>query len=60
MIHAQIKSVKSLHPCKSLPIRQVGVIQTIYEIAKALDGGLKVATMKGKGTEFVIIQLPAV
>ncbi|MFM9910611.1 MAG: hypothetical protein ACKVOW_14760 [Chitinophagaceae bacterium] len=54
------QSVKSINPWQSLPTGQAGVIQTIYEIAKALDGGLKVATMKGKGTEFVIIQLPVV
>lgn len=30
-----IKSVKSLHQCKSLPCRQAGVIQTIYDIVKA-------------------------
>lgn len=58
LIHAQIKPVKSIHPCKSQPTGQAGGIQTIYEIVKAHDGELKVATMKGKGTEF-IIQLPA-
>ena len=48
----KIKSVKSLNPCKS-------VIQTGYDIVKAHGGELKVETIEGMGTEF-IIQLPIV
>ena len=46
------KSVKSINPCKS-------VIQTGYDIVKAHGGELKVETIEGMGTEF-IIQLPIV
>ena len=47
----KIKSVKSIHPCKS-------VIQTSYDIVTKGHGGeLKVETKEGKGTTF-IIQLP--
>jgi len=45
-----MKSVKSIHPCKS-------VIQTIYDIVKAHGGEIKVETKEGEGSEFVI-QLP--
>jgi K+-sensing histidine kinase KdpD len=48
----KIKSVKSINPCKS-------VIQTGYDIVKAHGGELKVETIEGMGTEF-IIQLPIV
>lgn len=44
------KSVKSIHPCKS-------VIQIIYDIVKAHGGEIKVETKEGEGSEF-IIQLP--
>jgi signal transduction histidine kinase len=43
----KIKSVQSIHPCKS-------VIQTNYDIVKAHHGELKVDTEVGKGTSFVI------
>ena len=46
----KIKSVKSIHPCKS-------VIQTIYDIIKAHGGEIKVETKEGEGSEF-IIKLP--
>ena len=42
---------------KSLPCRQAGVIQIIYDIVKAHGGELKVQTREGGGAEF-IIQLP--
>jgi signal transduction histidine kinase len=48
----KIKSVKSINLCKS-------VIQTGYDIVKAHGGELKVETIEGMGTEF-IIQLPIV
>jgi signal transduction histidine kinase len=47
-----MKSVQSIHPCKS-------VIQTNNDIVKAHSGELKVETKEGIGTEF-IIQLPIV
>ena len=47
-----MKSVQSIHPCKS-------VIQTIYDIIKAHGGELTVETKEGEGSEF-IIQLPVV
>ena len=60
--NANIKSVKSLNPCKS-------VIQTIYDIVKAHGGEIKVETKvdvadpglsgKGEGSEFTIL-LPTV
>jgi signal transduction histidine kinase len=43
-----IKSVQSFHPCKS-------VIQTIYDIVKAHGGELKVQTIEGEGSEFIIV-----
>ena len=48
-----IKSVQSIHPGKSLPGRPAGVIQTIYDIAKAHGGvpiaiGMKVASKEGE------------
>ena len=46
----KIKSVKSIHPCKS-------VIQTSYDIVKENGGEIKVNTKDGEGTEFTI-QLP--
>jgi len=51
----KIKSVQSIHPCKS-------VIQKIYDIVKAHGGvpiaiGMKVETKEGEGSEFVI-ELP--
>jgi signal transduction histidine kinase len=46
------KSVKSINPC-------ISVIQTGYDIVKAHGGELKVETIEGIGTEF-IIQLPIV
>ena len=46
------KSVKSIHPCKS-------VIQTSYDIIKAHGGEIKVESKEGEGSEF-IIQLPIV
>lgn len=42
-----IKSVKSIHPCKS-------VIQTIYDIVKAYSGDLKVEIKEGEGSTFII------
>ena len=50
----KIKSVKSIHPCKS-------VIQTIYDIVKAHGGELsvgscgKVETKENEGTTFIIV-----
>lgn len=44
------KSVKSINPCQS-------VIQTIYNIVKALGGELKVETKENEGSEFNI-QIP--
>ena len=54
-----IKSVKSENPC--LPARQACkfVIQTSYDIVKTHGGELKVESMEGKSTEF-IIHLPNV
>ena len=46
----KLKSVQSIHPCKS-------VIQTIYDIVKAHGGELKVETKEGETTEF-IVKLP--
>ena len=46
------KSVQSVHLCKS-------VIQTSYDIVKAHGGEIKVETIEGEGSEF-IIQLPIV
>jgi signal transduction histidine kinase len=48
----KIKSVQSIHPCKS-------VIQTSYDIVKAHGGELKVETKEGEGSEFIIL-LPVV
>ena len=47
-----MKSVKSIHPCKS-------VIQTSYDIVKAHGGvpiaiGIKVETKENEGTAFTI------
>jgi len=39
---------------KSLPARQTGVIQTIYDIVKAHGGELKVETKDGEGSTFII------
>ena len=41
------KSVQSKNPCKS-------VIQTTYDIVKAHGGELKVETLEGEGTTFII------
>ena len=46
------KSVQSVHLYKSM-------IQTSYDIVKAHGGEIKVETIEGEGTEF-IIQLPIV
>jgi sensor histidine kinase regulating citrate/malate metabolism len=46
------KSVKSIHPCKS-------VIQTSYDIVKAHGGDFKAATKEGQGSAFVV-SLPVV
>jgi hypothetical protein len=63
-----MKSVESINPCQTLPVRQAGVVQTIYEIVKAHDGELKVETKearpdypvgRGEGSEF-IIQFPLI
>jgi len=43
----KIKSVQSIHPCKS-------VIQTSYDIVKAHGGEIKVETKENEGTEFII------
>jgi hypothetical protein len=51
------KSVKSINPYKSLPVRQAGVIQTIYDIVKAHVGELKVESEKGTGTVFTVLLL---
>ena len=45
-----MKSVQSINPIKS-------VIQTSYDIVKAHGGELKVETIQGEGSTF-IIQLP--
>ncbi len=42
-----MKSVKSINQCKS-------VIQTSYDIIKAHGGEIRVETMEGEGTEFMI------
>jgi light-regulated signal transduction histidine kinase (bacteriophytochrome) len=47
-----IKSVQSIHPCKS-------VIQTNYDIVKAHDGAMKVETKEGEGSGFIVV-LPVV
>ena len=47
----KMKSVQSLHPCKS-------VVQTIYDIVKAHGGELRVETKANEGSEFIIL-LPA-
>jgi signal transduction histidine kinase len=47
-----IKSVQSIHPCKS-------VIQTSYEIVKAHGGAFKVETKEGEVSAFVVL-LPVV
>lgn len=39
-----------------MPITKI-TVKTIYDIVKAYGGELKVETMEGEGTEF-IIQLP--
>lgn len=43
-----IKSVKSKKQCKS-------VIQTSYDIVKAHGGEIKVESMEGDGSEFIIL-----
>ena len=48
----EMKSVKSINLCKS-------VVQTIYDIAKAQGGELKMESKEGEGSEFIII-LPMV
>ena len=45
-----MKSVKSINPCKS-------VIQTIYDIAKAHGGEVKVESKEREGSEFIILLL---
>jgi len=52
-----MKSVKSIRSCKSLPGRQAGVIQTIYDIVKTPGEELIVETIELEGTTF-IIKLP--
>jgi len=42
-----MKSVKSIHPCKS-------VIQTSYDIVKADGGEIKVINKEAEGSEFII------
>ena len=59
------KSVQSKNPCQSLPCRQAGVIQTIYDIIKAHEGELKVETVTANtvvqsekdstGSKFIIV-----
>jgi hypothetical protein len=44
----KMKSVQSIHPCKS-------VIQTIYDDVKVHGGELKVETKEGESTEFIIL-----
>ena len=53
------KSVKSLNPYPSLPVRQAGVILTFYDIVKAHGGELKVETKEAVGSKFIIL-LPIV
>ena len=43
-----IKSVKSMHPCKS-------VIQTNHDIVKSHGGELKAETKEGEGSVFIVI-----
>lgn len=45
------KSVASINPCKSLPCRQAGVIQTSYDIVKAHGGEIDVKSTAGKGLQ---------
>jgi hypothetical protein len=49
--------VKSINPYQSLPVRQVGVIQTIYNIVKAHGREFRVGNLDGNGCIFVI-ELP--
>lgn len=49
-----MKSVQSIHPCKSPACCGAGVIQTIYDIVKAHGGELKVETKEGEDTTFII------
>jgi hypothetical protein len=49
-----MKSAQSTHPCKSLPVRQAGVIQTSYDLVKAHCGEIKVNSKENEGTEFTI------
>jgi signal transduction histidine kinase len=44
----RMKSVQSIHPCKS-------VIQTMYDIVKAHGGEIKVETKENEGTTFIIL-----
>jgi len=50
-----MKSVKSINPCQSPDCFGAGVIQIIYDIAKAHDGEIKVETKENEGTEFIIV-----
>lgn len=50
-------SVKSINRSETLPCRKAGVVETIYDIGKAHGKELKVETIEGEGTYF-IIQLP--
>jgi len=43
-----MKSVKSINQCQS-------AVQTIYDIVKAHGGELKVETIGGEGSEFIIL-----
>jgi hypothetical protein len=45
-----VKSVKSINPCESLPCRQAGVIQTIYDIVKIHWNYMTTETLEGAGS----------
>jgi signal transduction histidine kinase len=51
-MYNQMKSVKSIHLCKS-------VIQTNYDVVKAHGGAMKVETKEGEGSGFIVV-LPVV
>lgn len=55
-----MKFVKSINPCKSLPSRQAGVVQTIYDVVEAYGGDPdsyreKVQSKEGDGAVFIVM-----
>ena len=54
-LHGNMKqNFKNAISVKSINLYKSG-IQTIYDIVKAHNGGLKVETKMGEGTEFIIV-----